>query len=271
MAGKTVVITGASAGIGAAAARQLAALGASVVVVGRSPSKTAAVAEEVGGVPLVADFADLAQVRALAESLLAQFPRIDVLANNAGGTWPKRVTTVDGHELTFQVNHLAPYLLTRLLESRLIASKARVIQTSSAAHGLGNVVLADLDTAGRYSGNRIYGTTKLENILFTKELQRRWGASGVLAAAFHPGVVASDFGRDSSLIGLVYRTPLNRFMRSNDDGADTLTWLASTDGWIPGGYYANRKTASIKKSADDPVLAAGLWEASAKLVDLPVD
>src|SRR3954447_11972948 len=132
MEGKTIVITGASAGVGAAAARQLADLGADVVVVGRSPDKTAAVARSIGTEPLVADFARLSDVRRLAEQLLERCPKIDVLANNAGGIFPRRTVTEDGHELTFQVNHLAPFLLTALLRDRLVETGgSRVITTSS--------------------------------------------------------------------------------------------------------------------------------------------
>lgn len=269
MSGKTVVITGASAGIGAAAARQLFALGARVVVVGRNPAKTAAVAAEVGGESATADFAKLSEVRRLAAELLDRFPAIDVLANNAGGTFPKPARTEDGHTLTFQTNHLAPYLLTRLLHERLVASKATIIATSSAAHAVGHIDLDDLDAFPRVGGGfRAYGTSKLENILFARELQRRWGATGVRAASFHPGVVASEFGRDSKLTGLVYKTPINRFMRSPDGGAETLTWLATTDDWLPGAYYANRKEASTNKAAQSLEDAKKLWDRSAELVDL---
>ena len=144
---QTIVITGASDGIGAAAAGQLRALGHQVVVVGRSPEKTAAVAQALNAPSHLADFADLGQVRALAAELLASYPRIDVLANNAGGLFGQE-TTKDGFDKTFQVNHLAPFLLTHLLMDRLIESDARVIQTSSAAHRLfGHIDLDDLDNA----------------------------------------------------------------------------------------------------------------------------
>lgn len=269
MAGKTVIITGASAGIGAAAARQLHALGARVVVVGRNPAKTAAVAATVGGESAVADFAKLSEVRRLAAELLARFDRIDVFANNAGGTFPKPTKTEDGHTLTFQTNHLAPYLLTRLLEERLVASKATIIQTSSAAHGVGSIDFSNLDAFPIVAGGfRAYGTSKLENILFTRELQRRWGASGIRAASFHPGVVASEFGRNSFLTGLIYKPPFNRFMTSVDGGASTLTWLATTDGWLPGAYYANSKEASTNKAAQSVPDAEKLWDLSAELVGL---
>jgi NAD(P)-dependent dehydrogenase (short-subunit alcohol dehydrogenase family) len=123
VAGRTIVITGASDGLGAAAAKRLSRSGENVVVVGRSPQKTKAVATEIGADYLLADFTDLVQVRALAEQLLARYPRIDVLANNAGGIMAEREVTVDGHEKTFQVNHLAPFLLTTLLLDRLVEAR----------------------------------------------------------------------------------------------------------------------------------------------------
>ncbi len=269
MGGKTVVMTGASAGIGAAAARQLHALGARVVVVGRNPDKTASVAATVGGEFAVADFSKLSEVRELAAELLDRFATIDVFANNAGGTFPRPSTTEDGHTLTLQTNHLAPYLLTRLLQERLVDSNATIIQTSSAAHGIGHIDFDDLDAFPTVAGGfRAYGTSKLENILFTRELQRRWGASGIRAASFHPGVVASEFGRNSFFTGLIYRPPFNRFMTSVDGGASTLTWLATTDGWLPGGYYANSKPASTTKAAQSEVDAEKLWDMSASMVGL---
>jgi len=269
LTGRTVVVTGASAGIGAAAARSLYALGATVVPVGRSPEKTAAVAREVGAEPLVADFERLDDVRRLARDLLERHPVIDVLANNAGGVWPRREVTPDGHERTFQVNHLAPYLLTRLLADRLEAADGRVVTTSSAAHTTGRLDLDDLDTEHRrYRSFRVYGTTKLENVLFTRELARR--AAGLTATCLHPGVVASQFARDSPLTRLAYRPPLSRFLRTPEQGAATLVWLASApDGWTSGGYYADGRPGRLSRAAQDDRLAAALWDRSAELVGLP--
>lgn len=283
MTGKTVVVTGASTGIGAAAARQLHALGAEVVVVGRSPDKTAAVAREVGTEPLTADFARLSDVRRLADDLLARCPRIDVLANNAGGIWPQRITTPDGHEQTFQVNHLATYLLTRLLRDRLLASRAQVVTTSSSAHNSGRLDFDDLDgQRRRYRSVIAYGTSKVENILFTRELARR--EPGLRATSFHPGAVATEFGRDSRLIGLLYRTALQRVLRTPDQGADTLVWLAAGHGGgggpvangavadargADGGYYVSRRPGKVSAQGRDDELARRLWERSAELVGLP--
>ncbi|GAA2483299.1 SDR family NAD(P)-dependent oxidoreductase [Winogradskya humida] len=265
---KTIVITGASDGIGAAAARQLHAKGHRVVVVGRSPDKTRAVARELGVAYHLADFTRLGDVRTLAAELDAAYPRIDVLANNAGGVFGDRVKTVDGFEKTFQINHLAPFLLTELLMDKLVASGASVLQTSSIAARIGGkVVLDDLDHDRDYTPVRAYGTAKLENILFTKELHRRYHDRGLSAAAFHPGNVASSFGSETT-------SPLMRFMTGNpvvrrfyitaEKGADQLVWLAEgrpgTD-WVSGTYYERRKPARRPNpQALDAALARELWD-----------
>lgn len=269
---RTIVITGASDGIGAAAAGQLQGIGEEVVVVGRNPEKTRRVADALGARSFVADFSDLAQVRDLAASLRAEFPRIDVLANNAGGIFDERTLTVDGFELTFQVNHLAPFLLTHLLRETLVASRASVIQTSSAAARLfSRFDIDDLQGERRYSASAAYGNAKLANILFTKELHRRFGDRGLSAVAFHPGVIASSFGSTSSgSWKFLYGGPLaERFMTSTDVGGARLTWLAlgkpGVD-WHPGGFYANNKPAKTSRRADDPALARLLWDRSSELV-----
>lgn len=269
---RTIVITGASDGIGAAAARTLTRAGHDVVIVGRSPEKTAAVAGELGVPFHVADYADLAQVRRLAEELRDAHPRIDVLANNAGGIMGGRTTTRDGFEKTFQVNHLAGFLLTELLMPTLVASRATVIQTASAAARLfGRFDIDDLQNEQAYSPQKAYGNGKLENILFTRELQRRHGADGISAVAFHPGVVATNFASDTThLMRFVYHTPgLNRlFTTSPDKGADQLVWLAqATPGtdWEPGAYYEKRRITASAPAAHDDTLAGALWEASEEM------
>jgi NAD(P)-dependent dehydrogenase (short-subunit alcohol dehydrogenase family) len=265
-----IVITGASAGIGAAAARAFTALGWTVHGTGRSRAKLDAVAASCEGGSFtghVADFASLAQVRALGEELLA-LPRIDVLANNAGGTWPKRITTEDGHEQTIQVNHLAPFLLTHLLQDQV--SGGRVITTASIAHHLGRMKPEDLDFEHRrFSEQRVYGTSKLANVLFADELQRRWG-SPALSASYHPGAVASEFGRDTPLTRWAYGGPLKRFFRSNEFGAATMVFLATAprEALVPGGYYANRKVGHKSRQARDSELAGRLWDESAKILGL---
>ncbi|HEV7167048.1 MAG TPA: SDR family NAD(P)-dependent oxidoreductase [Micrococcaceae bacterium] len=270
MTGRTIVITGASDGIGAAAARALAAAGEQVVVVGRSAQKTQAVAQELGADHFVADFARLQEVRELAAALREKYPRIDVLANNAGGIMGRRELTEDGHERTFQVNHLAPFLLTTALLDVLTASRASVINTSSMANRYGRIHLADLETVHRYSANRAYGASKLANILFTRELHRRYAAEGIATAAFHPGGVASNFGAESSpLVRFAYNPLFRRFMVTPEQGADTLVWLATSapgPDWMSGGYYWRRRIAKANPQADDDGLAREFWERSAAMV-----
>jgi NAD(P)-dependent dehydrogenase (short-subunit alcohol dehydrogenase family) len=270
---KTIVITGASDGIGAAAARALADAGHRVVVVGRSPEKTRAVAGEIGTEDYhCADFSELDQVRNLAETLRRGHPRIDVLANNAGGVFGDYARTVDGHEKTLQVNHLAPFLLTNLLLDRLLASRAIVIQTASrVAKRLAHLDIDDLNTETDYAPVKAYSNAKLENILFTRELHRRYGEQGLAAVAFHPGNVATHFASDTTgAWRYVYNTPLRHLMLiSPKRGARPLIWLATSEprrDWQPGEYYEKKSTAATNPQADDNQLAAQLWERSAHLV-----
>ena len=270
MAPPVVVITGASDGIGAAAARQLAAGGAQVIVIGRNPDKTRRVADGIGAPHYLADFARLDDVRALADALRRDLPRIDVLANNAGGVMGPRLLTVDGNERTVQVNHLAPFLLTTLLMDRLTASSARVITTSSSAHTYaGRLDLDDLTLEHHYSPQRAYGKTKLMNILFTRELHARYHDAGLCAAAFHPGVVATSFSKEyGGLTSLAYTTFVARFLRTPDEGAATLTWLATSEpgrDWVSGEYYKDEKLGRATRLSRDPSLAKALWERSAEI------
>ncbi len=272
---KTIVITGASDGIGAAAARKLSASGHEVVVIGRSPQKTMAIATEIDAPFFIADFADLKQVRALAESLLAKFPRIDVLANNAGGIFGTRNKTVDGFEMTLQVNHLAPFLLTHLLRDRLISSTASVVNTSSLAARLwGRLNLNDLNNDRRFRPRKAYGDAKLANILFTRELQRRYGQQSLSAVAFHPGTVATNFSADStSWIRFAYHSPIKHLpgLISAEKGARQLIWLVeskATVDWRPGEYYEKGKIAKTNRQANDSELARHFWDLSAFMLGL---
>ncbi len=273
MAGRTVIITGASDGIGAAAAARLSRSGENVVVVGRSEPKTTGIAARLGADYFVADFTDLSQVRRLAEQLLQSYPRIDVLANNAGRFTGRREVTVDGHETTFQVDYLAAFLLTTLLMDRLVQSSARVLNTSSVVNKwFGRVDIDDLDAARGYRPLRAYGDAKLEMILFTKELHRRYHAAGISTAAFHPGDVATNFGNVSRTwwMRTAFRGPIKYLaLIGPEQGSDELVWLASstpgTD-WKSGEYYANHKIARANPRAYDPVLARELWEHSLAMV-----
>jgi NAD(P)-dependent dehydrogenase (short-subunit alcohol dehydrogenase family) len=273
MAGRTIIITGASDGIGAAAARTLSAAGERVVVVGRDASKTSRLAAQLEAPGFVADFADLAQVRRLAAQIRAACPQIDILVNNAGAILPGFQRTADGHEKTFQVNHLAPFLLTNLLMDVLLASSATVITTASDAASLGHLDLDDLDNARAFDTKQAYATSKLENILFTRELHRRYGDRGIHAVAFHPGNVASNFAADTtSNWRFIYNTPLRHVvLTSPQKGTRTLLWLVNgTPGstWTPGLFYAKAKPKTPSAQAGDDALAASLWNRSAELAGL---
>jgi retinol dehydrogenase 14 len=273
------VLTGATSGIGRAAAAELAALGARVVIVARDPVRGAAARDEIAGetgnreVALeVANLASQGQIRALAASLLASLPEIHVLINNAGLTLGARRVTEDGLEETFAVNHLAPFLLTNLLLDRLRASvPARVVTVASAAHRGAAIPFDDLNGERGFSGWIAYGWTKLANILFTAELARRLEGSGVTATCLHPGVVATGFAREGPLLIREFQRLLGRvFLLDPKQGADTLVWLASSPevAGVSGGYYAKRRLVTPSRAARDAAAARRLWEVSARLTDL---
>ncbi|MBX9639155.1 MAG: SDR family NAD(P)-dependent oxidoreductase [Mycobacteriaceae bacterium] len=268
MTPKTIVITGASDGIGAAAARQLTRSGAHVVVVGRSQSKTTAVAQELGADHFVADFADLSQVRALADKIKSEYSRIDVLANNAGGMCKQLEMTGDGFEKTYQVNYLVPFLLTTQLMDMLIDSHASIVNTTSSSQRmLPRVKVTDIERTAQRRPSVAYALTKLAIVLFTKELHRRYHGSGVSTATFHPGYVNSNFGEASGsrlLLFMKYRVRVTaRFTASADQGAEQLIWLASSNpgtDWQSGEYYSKGKVSKANRAAYDPVLARELWD-----------
>ena len=264
---KTIIITGASDGIGAASARQLKARGHNVVLVGRSQTKTETLAKELNAPFHLADYTRLADVKRLATEL-TRYDRIDVLANNAGGIMGERQLTEDGFEKTFQVNHLAPFLLTNLLMERLIACEATVIQTSSiAANVFGSKFdVTDLNNERNYAPQTAYGYSKLENILFTRELDRRHRTDGISAVAFHPGVVRSSFAGDTNhSIRFAYHTPLKYLVTITPQrSARALTALAEGKpgiDWQPGKVYSHGKPMAVAFK-DDGSIAQALWECS---------
>ena len=269
-----VVITGATRGIGRAAAIDLARRGAEIVVVGRERERVDAIASEArgagGGAPVhtqVADLTLMENVRALAEELRERHQRIDVLANNAGALFASRQVTEEGFERTFALNHLAPFLLTNLLLDRLAGG--RVVTTASDAHTGGRLDLDDLQSEKSYSAMRVYGTSKLCNILFTRELATR--EPGLNANCFHPGVVRTGFGKNENGIWKVLTTIGGPFFRSPERGARSLVWLATSEegGRLTGEYVEDEKVAQPSAAARDPELARGLWERSATLAGLP--
>ena len=264
---ETIVITGGSDGIGAAAARALVKAGQNVILVGRNPEKTKRIADELGCPFHLADYARLSDVVRLAGELNA-YERIDVLANNAGGAQKERKLTVDGFERTFQINLLAQFLLTRLLLDKLAASNATVIQTASIAANLfgSDFDPADPESENDYTPFRAYGRAKLCDILFTRELQRRYGETGINAVAFEPGVVRTNFGSESTaFVNFCYHTPLKYlFTISPEKSARRLTRLAlgapAVD-FVPGEVYSYNKPLRLKFRDPDGSAAASLWAA----------
>jgi NAD(P)-dependent dehydrogenase (short-subunit alcohol dehydrogenase family) len=272
--GATIVVTGASAGIGAAAAEQLTASGHCVLATGRSPEKLACVHErmlaaapdiDVVPDPVVADFASLDQVRELAETVRARLPRLDVLASNAALHTRRRQVSANGYELTFAVNHLAPFLLTNLLLDRIASSGGRVVSTSSIAHRVGRIDFDDLQLEHAWRASRSYGRTKLANILFTSELRRR---AAIPATCFSPGGVKTELARDSSIEWLMAHS--GPVLKTPEQGAATLVWLATdAEGGSPRAvYYTSRRPGRVSRAARDHVAAARLWDESARLVGL---
>src|SRR5919199_3132591 len=269
----TVILTGATRGIGRAAAIELAGRGTELGVVGRDVARVRATAEEArtagGGAPVhehVADMARMDEVRRLAGELLDSYPRIDVLVNNAGAMFTSRHVTPDGFEQTFALNHLAPFLLTNLLLERLTDSGGRVITTASDAHKGGLLDLDDLQSErGRFRPGSVYGTTKLCNVLFTRELQRRNPA--IAANCFHPGVIRSGFGKNDGTLARIGLTLVGPFLRSPESGARSLVWLAldPVAGELRGQYIEKQRAVEPSAQARDDRLAAALWERSEEL------
>jgi NAD(P)-dependent dehydrogenase (short-subunit alcohol dehydrogenase family) len=278
MAGKFVLVTGGTGGIGRATAIGLAALGARVGITGRDQARTEAAAAGIGaapGSPAVDAFAADLSVQAGVRHLAAQvgtYPRLDVLVNNVGGFWAHRHLTADGLERTFALNHLAPFLLTSLLLDRLTASApARIVTVSSGAHASGRIDFDDLQGERDYSGQRAYSQSKLANVMFTYELARRLEGTGVTATVCHPGVVRTSFGAEDQAAHTAGMIRVARlFMKTPAQGAATPVYLASSpevEG-ITGRYYANRKPTTSSKASYDTTAAARLWQASAALAGM---
>jgi NAD(P)-dependent dehydrogenase (short-subunit alcohol dehydrogenase family) len=268
-----VLLTGATRGIGQAAAVTLAGRGVELALVGRDRERVSDTARQAraagGGAPVhehVADLTLMSDVRALAKEARGRYEHIDVLANNAGALFASRHDTEEGFERTFALNHLAPFLLTNLLRDRL--NGGRVVTTASDAHTGGLLDLEDLQSAHSYRAMRVYGTTKLCNILFTRELAKR--APELHANCFHPGVVRTGFGKNENGIWKALTTLAGPFFRSPERGARSLVWLALSEqaAGLTGAYVQDEKVRSPSAQAQDETLAAELWERSAQLVGL---
>jgi NAD(P)-dependent dehydrogenase (short-subunit alcohol dehydrogenase family) len=281
VAGKRVVLTGATNGIGLAAAEALAAQGAQLAIVARDQARgeqaagrarAAAPSPEAAVDVLIADLTTQAEVRRLAASIAARYSAVDVLVNNAGAMFNTRRVTGDGIERTWALNHLAPFLLTSLLLEKLgAAGAARVITTSSDAGDRSHLPFDDLGGERAYKsgtwpaqGFRRYGETKLANIVFTMELARRAQGSGVSAFCYHPGNVATNFNHNNGPLMSLGMALTKPFSRSPAKGAETLLWLAeSTDvADQSGGYFFDMKPRDVPPGAKEPGVGSRLWEVS---------
>lgn len=279
MAGKIVLITGGTGGIGKATAIGLATLGARVGITGRGLARAEQAAADIGaasGNPAVdafaADMTSQAEVRRLAAAVLGAYPRLDVLVNNVGGFWAHRHLTADGLERTFALNHLAPFLLTNLLLGRLKTSApARIVTVSSHVQAEGRIEFDDLQGARNFSAQRAYSQSKLANVMFTNELARRLEGSGVTATSLHPGVVRTNFGaQDQAWFFAVISRVVRPLLKTPAQGAQTPIYLASSpdvDG-VTGQFFASRKPKAANKVAYNTEVIARLWQVSADLVGM---
>jgi NAD(P)-dependent dehydrogenase (short-subunit alcohol dehydrogenase family) len=280
MEGKVVLITGGTSGIGRAAATALAAMGAEVAVTGRSRQRGEAAVEEIRDTSgnervslMLADLAVQTEVRGLAEEFRERYDRLDVLVNNAGIIQSKRTETPDGLELTLAVNHLAPFLLTNLLLDLLKESApSRIITASSEARRGAQIDFEDLQSERRYRAFKVYGMTKLANILFTYELAERLEGTGVVANCLHPGGVNTNFGANNRSFGTLLFRAFKPFMRTPEQGADTIVYLAISPeaGKMTGRYLTDRKVVASFNEPHDEATQKRLWEVSEKLTNLEV-
>jgi NAD(P)-dependent dehydrogenase (short-subunit alcohol dehydrogenase family) len=280
MRGKVVVVTGSNVGIGFETAVGVAALEATTVLACRNRAKAEAAAKEVtqrtwnDDVHVVdLDLADLASVNKAADDILNRWNRLDVLVNNAGGTWSEHMVTAQGFEYTFGVNHLGHFYLTNLLRDRLRTSApARVISVTSVGHHFarGGMRFDDLQSERRYQGMDAYCRSKLANVLFVRELARRMAGSGVTANAAHPGWVRSRFGMDGDTtagtsVGMHVMRP---FQISPKSGARTSIFLATAPEVADktGMYWVRRKPGRMSRDAGDEAMATRLWDESDALL-----
>lgn len=275
MRGKTVVVTGATSGIGEVAADRLAQDGARIVFIARDPARGAetlkhlnAIAGHAEHAAYYADLSRISEMKRVAGEIAAAEPRIDVLLNNAGAMFTTRQVTEDGLEMTFAINHMAYFVVTNLLlENLKAAGGARIVSTASDAHKTGKIDFADLQSERRYSGFGAYGSSKLMNILFTRELARRLHGTGVTANCLHPGFVATRFAdNNTGLLSTVFGFAKN-FALTPEQGAQTIVHLAfspEVEG-VTGKYFHKSKPAMPSKPAQNDADAVRLWDVSAQI------
>ena len=275
MTGRVCVVTGASSGIGRATAVGLGAMGATLALVCRDRARgeqaIAEVTARTGNHAVALHLADLSSqqaIRRLAAELIARYPAFHVLINNAGIVNLRHSTTVDGIETVFAVNHLAYFLLTDLLLDRLRRSgRARIVNVASEAHKFGRLDFDDLGNERRYRGMRVYGQSKLANILFTYELARRLDGSGVTVNAVHPGAVGTRLGQNNGPIATLLTKALKPFFRTPEQGAATSLHVGSSPAveGVSGKYFLNCREARSSRRSYDPALARRLWDVSAEM------
>lgn len=281
MIGKTVLITGATNGIGKLTALELAKQAATVVIVGRNPFRIRQVVQQIqqeSGNPAVegldADLSSMADIRQLAQAFRQKYPRLHILINNAGAIFATRTLTIDGYERTFALNHLAYFLLTNLLLDMLVANApSRIINVSSRSHEAASIDFDDLQNAQHYNygGYRAYGQSKLANLLFTYELTRRLAGTGVTVNAVHPGTVATGFGQNNHGAMKLGMRVFHQFALTPEQGADTVIYLASSpevEG-ITGKYWTNRTVVPSSPESYDQEAQKRLWSVSTQLTGLP--
>ena len=278
MKNRICLVTGATNGIGFAASMQLAKLGATVIVTGRNPQKTdatvASIRQATGNKnieSLVADLSSLQQVRGLAQAFLSRYDKLHVLMNNAGVWVTQRAVSADNFELTFAVNHLAPFLLTHLLLDTIKASApARIVNVSSQAHWRGDLNFDDLQSEKSFSGWTCYATSKLANILLTAELARRLEGTGVTANSLHPGVVATGLLDSNKGLTPWIAKLIKPFLWTPERGAATCTYLAASSQieGITGKYFDNCREAPVSTAAQNARTSQRLWQISEQLVGL---
>jgi NAD(P)-dependent dehydrogenase (short-subunit alcohol dehydrogenase family) len=279
MQGKVCVITGATSGIGLVAAGRLAVMGARLVLVGRDPARGEAAlaalraqAPAVTASILYADLSRLAEMDRVAGEIAALEPRIDLLINNAGAMFQERGVTADGLERTFALNHMSYFVLSNRLRDRLVAAApSRIVNTASGAHHGQALDFTDLQSERGYRGLKVYGRSKLANILFTREMARRLAGTGVTVNCLHPGFVATRIGENNNLVFRAGLAIAKLFALSPQKGAETIVYLASSPevAKVSGGYFTQSRPATPSAAAQDDATARRLWDESARLAKMP--